>query len=439
MTTETILKYQIIASTITCLLVLTNLYFIQNNLNFFGEPKYFTLPIIPLYCLIDLPFAKQDSKVHHVIVITLAACKFANQIVWQDYGPVINALYFTEISTIFYNIKLILPKFEQCISPSIFKQINTTVNLGFFVTFFKFRIWDYYWNVTTNMDIHENMEKYYTGNLFMLNVIGFQLLNLYWFILICKIAFKPLIRSITIQTARIIQHKIVSYLQFVNLAVIGAVYSWNPQASQLIDMAGVFILSVANYRHHNHVYELCKTGEQIEYTSGKVVLNFITDQLTINLRYALALVSIISHSNEPWKFIMPIFMHIGVSISNTSYIRGLVNNKVTIEYYSNYRISESRSRESTHVIPHQNDDYLTTEKTREFTRFIFGSNGICLVLDLAFTIAIFNYNTLTLHLVFSCCLCFMIIVMEPFYELNHVAFHLASILQGFCFARVIIR
>ena len=155
--------------------------------------------------------------------------------------------------------------------------------------------------------------------------------------------------------------------------------------------------------------------KRVEYTSEQVASNIIADQTAIHFRYAMCLITTMPRIERPWIVSIPIIMHLGVLTSNILYIKDQVKQKRTIEYYP------------------------PSDKTREFVKFIFGSTGICLALDVVVALIAFECCKDSLNIAFGSILCIMIIYIEPFYDLNHLAFHLAAILNGICIANLFIQ
>ena len=167
-----IVDYQNIANLIVSSGVALNLwcyYNIQSSLDFM-------LPIIFIHFCGDMYFAKVDLKLHHCLGLVLIVYKQVMNVNTKDSIFAFESLYKTELSTFFYVFRFYVPK-----------RISLINDILFFVTFFKFRIYDYIQNVIVNDLAYSNMEKYPYNEIYIIGAHGMFLLNIYWFMLLCKV------------------------------------------------------------------------------------------------------------------------------------------------------------------------------------------------------------------------------------------------------------
>ena len=157
------------------------------------KPYAMIFPFITLHIFLDL-FQKNTVifQVHHIFV--LGSC-FYN--IYYDvspfYGfPIFYTLLNTEISTIFYILKIWLPKTWS------FYNIN---KLLFYLTFFKFRIYDYFYELIYKFD-HLNfvIQTYsYSNNyltaILLISCYGLFVLNIYWFVLMNRMMYKSFVNT----------------------------------------------------------------------------------------------------------------------------------------------------------------------------------------------------------------------------------------------------
>lgn len=139
---------------------------------------------IATYLVIDFFINKKlDLYIHHAIGLILYSFLYQTNV--SEYSDnFMKPFVAVEISTVFYSIKFLYPK-------NYFSGLN---NLLFVVTFFYYRIYNYYYSVLLNDEINYIIEKtgpvtkycYYSA------IYNLYALNLYWFWQIIKIILKKL-------------------------------------------------------------------------------------------------------------------------------------------------------------------------------------------------------------------------------------------------------
>jgi len=122
-----------------------------------------------------------------------------------------------------------------------------------------------------------------------------------------------------------------------------------------------------------------------------------------------------SQMQAHWIFKWAFLTHLIIGCVNTIYIKSAIKQGKTIGYYP------------------------PNEETSRFVQFVFGCNGVFLLTDVFLVFCAFEYNVSMVHFLFSSYLCIMIIVVKPFYDVNHVMFHLATILQSVIISKLIVQ
>ena len=113
---------------------------------------------------------------HHVS--TLLFLTSVRNVAYQTFSQQTNTIINMEISSIFLGF---MSLFRERVIP-VSKTLVLANQITFMVTFTKFRIWDYFWQIII-INEYPNAET-------RVALITLFLLDCYWFILICKKAMK---------------------------------------------------------------------------------------------------------------------------------------------------------------------------------------------------------------------------------------------------------
>lgn len=137
---------------------------------------------IAMYLITDLFINKKvDLYIHHVIGLILYTFMYTSS---GSEHIFMKPFIAVEISSVFYSIKFLYPK-------NYFSTLN---DLLFVVTFFYYRIYNYYYSVILNEDINNMIEN--TGQIskyfYYSAVYNLYALNMYWFSKILRIILKKL-------------------------------------------------------------------------------------------------------------------------------------------------------------------------------------------------------------------------------------------------------
>ena len=133
--------------------------------------------LISAYLYIDLFYTtKWDMFIHHTS--TLLFLTSVRNVQYETFSQQTNAIINMEISTIFLGF---MSLFRERVIP-VSKTLANLNQFAFMVTFTKFRIWDYFWQVIAINEYPNEKTKAALITLF--------LLDCYWFVLICKKAMK---------------------------------------------------------------------------------------------------------------------------------------------------------------------------------------------------------------------------------------------------------
>jgi hypothetical protein len=362
----------------------------------FTKPFDILLPFIGLYAFIDFFITKSYIfKLHHLCIFGILFYNNYYKVLSEYRFIFLYPLLKTEISSIFYISKYWLPK----------KTIIYNVNIIlFFLSFIKLRIYDFYYEIIYN-NISFNIvfqkyshSNYYLSFILIVSCYGLYILNLYWFLIMNKILYKTITKIINIDTD-ILCHYLCSYLFFINIPLSYYIYSCNLNEKYIFDMIGIIILSISSYKHHYDIYKRLYNKQIEEYTiptDDNIVL-FINDYIAINLRSFLVIVTNYYY-NQHLFFILFIS-----SILNILCIYYCILNirKLLIKYNKNTFI---------------NYHYIFTIIPIQFNLFLIYINSPVEIL----------IPLLLINIIIG-----LLFIIEPFYKLTHVYFHILLIVQNY--------
>jgi hypothetical protein len=376
-------------------------YVSKNNINN-------SLILLNIYFIIDFFICRIDIKIHHVLILLLMLFNYYYDVATSDSYIIILALYKTEYSTTFLSIENILKynkKIQTYISP-----IN---KLLFFITFVKFRIYDLYNNVIINPDFYYQMDKYTTttfSKLFLYtSIYGFYILNLYWVLIICKITIKSVINKINPHDLYVISEYITQYTLFLNIPIAGYIYLFTPKFTHtfntLFNISGISILAVNSYIYHNKIYCYLVENKKINYLDNEIIIPYVNDNISIHINSLLYLLTNVLKTENPcmYVFYMSLSMHLFLFYIHFVYIIKLKNGENKM-YYNNEK-----------------------DTTPLFYRYL--CTALPVSLDVIYSIHNTNDLTTKLNLFIVSIVVFLILKIKPFYELNHILFHIGLILQ----------
>jgi hypothetical protein len=323
----------------------------------------------------------------------------------NDSAIPILSLYKTEISTIFYSLKVIMK--NNAFFKKYFSQINDVL---FITTFVKFRIYDMYSNVLVNPIFYSQMTKYadtiFTQLFLYVPLYCFYGLNVYWFLIMCKIFAKPIIKNCKSYDLIKIREYLTQYTLSFNILAVGYIYSFSKKQYYIIDIAGITILAMNSYIYHNKIYTYLCGKKEINYMDTDIIEPLLNDNLSIHLTSLLYnLTCAFSYDNSD---IFAVF-----------YI-SLIIHANAIYHYILY-IIKSKSNEN--KIIYENDSSIE----------LISMTNFCTVLPVAYDI-LFGLFTATnintkINISLASYVLFLILYINPFYELNHFTFHIGLIVQ----------
>ena len=364
-----------------------------------------SLPVILTYFGLDLFICKYDIKLHHISILFLIAFNYKYNVSIADSEISIIPLYKTEISTIFYSIKVIMK------NNAFFKKYFSHLNdILFFTTFIKFRIYDVYSIVLVNPTFYSQMAKY-TNTIFKqcflyVPIYCFYGLNVYWFLIMCKIFAKSLIKKCKSYDLIKIREFLTQYTLFFNILAVGYIYSFSKRQYYIIDMTGVSILAMNSYIYHNKIYTYLCEKKEINYMDNDIIEPLLNDNLSIHvtsLLYNLTCAFTYDNSDLSAVFYISLILHANAIYHYILYLIKSKSNENKIMY----------NDESSNELISTTNFYTVLPVTYDILFGLFNATNI--------------NNKINILLVSY--VLFLILYINPFYELNHFAFHIGLIAQ----------
>ena len=410
----TILQYRNMCNMIISTIVLFNLAWIR----LYGTFRNASLPFVILHLIFDLPFATTELQVHHLLGIFMGYIKYIYNVYSNPDSDwhITNVIYKTEISSIFYVLRYWLKEdnaITRRLSPNQQFILQKANDIAFYLSFFKFRIYDYTNEIILNVEGFRSIEMY-TNGLFIhrfaiySGLVGLYLLNLQWFTIMTKILYKSSIHVFYSGKNTIIANEVFTkFAYFMHIPLVAYVYSHSPNESYLFDMIGIAFLSLVSYEFHDSVITTYKKHNTIVYTSYDIISYYFKDQVGVHLRPFLGAFSALYNSPD-YKFIyIPAIFHIFGCSSMLMYLHELKRKSIDVYF-------DPRNEECKTLIKIQT---LTTIVPITFDAIIIASQ---------------TTNTeAAIKLVIASYVCVLLSTITPFYKLNHSILHICLIFSSY--------
>jgi len=357
------------------------------------------MPIIGTHATIDLVLTnKLDIKIHHLCIFGIFFYNYYYQVI-PDVRIIFSyPMIKTEISSIFLVLKEYIPK------NSVWYTANSAI---FYATFFKFRIFDFYSEIIHNHDSLNSVIWGYSSEnpllsaLLVTSCYGLYILNIYWFYIINKILYKGLTKLFEGFNTDQMCHLLCSYIHILNIPLAVYIYSQQPNEKYLFDMIGITTLTVTSFLYHHDIYKRLSQTQITEYSipDKDNYAFFLHDCVFINVRSFLTTVT--CYYNHPQLFSILVIS----SMTHLTSIYRVVLNLFEV------------------VVEHETAKNGFFQIHNVITMLPIG-------LDILFIFANSGNETAVPFLSVNIAIA-LLFVVEPFYKLNHVAFHLLLVAQNY--------
>ena len=384
---------------IACSSLFSYLYYINNGEEEdFKKPFHILLPVVGLHAFIDFFLTKSyDLKLHHICIFGVIFYNYYYNVSPEYRFIFLYSLLKTEISSIFYVLKYWLPK------KTIIYNLNTIL---FYISFFKLRIYNFYYEVIYNhFSFQIIIQKYSSSNYYLSNILfiscyGLFILNLYWFLIMNKILYKMITKIINVNKD-ILCHQLCGYLHWINIPLSFYIYQYNPNEKYIFDMIGVIILSILSYKYHIDIYKKLYNKEIEEYTipNKDNIILFINDTIAIQLRSFLIILTNYYNSKNLFfiLFLSGIFHISSIYHCIINILELLINND------------------------NNKNTFFSLHNIFSGIPIVFDVFLLCINSPIEISIPFLLVN-ITIALLF---------IVKPFYKLTHVAFHILLIVQNY--------
>ncbi len=365
----------------------------------FVKPFYNLLYFVKIHAIVDIFFVgKPDVFLHHLCVIGMSFYDIYNNITPVDGFLFSFSLLKTEISSIFLVLKYWIPE----------KTVAYTINgLLLYASFFKFRIIDMYNEIIRgNYAFDELINKYTPTNpllsvVLYVSIYGLYILNTYWFLIMTKVLYKTIFKNTFINTDKMCQY-ICSYIYYLNVPLVAYMYSYKKQEHYIFDMIGIVMLSVASYMFHYDIYEKITIKRIEKYVLEEHInyVYFLNDCICIHIRSFLAVFT---------NYYTTSYFYSAVTVCGVFQIGCIYSSIMNIiDLLSNHTYNKSNFLKIHHI-------------------FTF----LPVAIDIIAIYANTTSHQIAIPFLFVNIVIALLFLVEPFYKLTHVAFHIMLIAQTY--------
>jgi hypothetical protein len=215
-----------------------------------------------------------------------------------------------------------------------------------------------------------------------------------------KVIYKNIANLTNIDTD-IMCHYLCSFIFWVNIPLAVSIYSTNPREKNIFDFIGVTALSLSSFVYHFDIYNRLKNKEITEYLypNNKNLVIFFNDSLFINLRAFLIVAT--NYYNTP--LFVPVMV-----ISGITHIISIYHITLNIFDFCNNHEEVK-------------DDFISIHNM---------NTGMPIALDV-FLICANSPIEIAIPFLLVHITMVMLFMIEPFYKLTHVAFHILLIAENY--------
>lgn len=387
---ETKFKY---IQNIYCLLVVlyASYAIFTNNIDLQVNAIY----VVKWQCILEFLLCSTDIMLHHLIALGIIYPVTTSLQSIDNFLPEMRVVLQTEISTIFLVLREIIPvKYKTMVAMN---------NILFVIIFAYMRLYQYTKYIIYNDTMYEKITFYYTSGThstwLICSLYSLSYINIYWGNIILKTLMKK-IKNI-LPTFQQCEH-VIKYLYFTSPIAAFIIYKPFENPIYFIDTIGVSMLAISSYKYHNMA---AKYDDNKNILLDNIVWYYISDVLFINVRCFLCVITNIHHwtcSRQISLLFISFTIHSILSYSFVNYILKLKNARAIITVNDDNSILHT----ALHVfigLPILIDSLIIAFSTRS----LYESNNIILI-----TVIIFTMKSI-----------------KPFYQMNHLAFHILLLFQ----------
>lgn len=241
-------------------------------------PFEYLYKYVCVHAFLDLFFGTHyDNLIHHLFIMGILFYSEYHQASIEDKFLFIYPLLKTEISSIFYVLRYWLSENSMLYTANI---------LLFYVSFLKFRIYDFYVELIHHNLVFHRIFQVYSYNMssvLYLSVYGLYSLNLYWVFILNKIVYKTMASFVPINTD-FVCHYLCTTVYAANIPLCFSLR--HPFAC-----IGTIVHSCSAYLYHKDIYRKLYLKQIDEYVapSKDNRLDYLIYRLSIHIRSFLSL------------------------------------------------------------------------------------------------------------------------------------------------------
>lgn len=379
-------------------------------------------------CFVD----EGSMLIHHILCIFMFAFRFIYDRDYEPFHATMLIMINCEYSSFFYNGWPILNDLIERYRPdmantALTKYGKIAFKIGFFVTFVKFRIWDIGAKIVLNPASYSWQPSIFGDNwipyvYYNVNVFAFYLLNLYWVLLIIKKTVGSIVANFN---THLWCEYFTQYSCSLSFIFAFIVYYWSGlfDIPAVIHCHGLLFLMVGSYLYHRSLYlKIKQDGESIDCLECGEKLK--ADVFGVNIHLFSTIVARSWHYCESTVIVFLHIIFIGGCCLSSCYFTPRYIDKMKSDGIKLICDKEIINRYYLHALIN-------------FPCFL----GSIAVVSMT-AIITQSYSDSVTNLFLYLCIYFtkiMIIKMEPFYKLSHVAVHFVLACHHAIMASQIIR
>ena len=221
-----------------------------------------------------------DIKLHHCFIFGFILYYKYYNLTQEDAFIFSITVSNTEISTIFYVFKYWLPE------NSTIYNINMII---FYLSFLKFRIYDFYSIIEDNREFNIVFKKFeygYLSKISQLSIYGLYILNIYWFTIMTKVMIKQLLKPYFTNE---INDTLCFFLRLIKSTM--HLFSFSIKKDiYLLDIISISSLSLTSYNFNSsEITEFITNNENPKLNIKECVFLHLNSfiGILINMRYTL--------------------------------------------------------------------------------------------------------------------------------------------------------
>lgn len=294
----------------TVFLLISSYILFTNHYNIHYD---FSIHIMKYYICLDLlfiPYSKFDMILHHIFTVIAINYIESNDIDLSTNYFALSQLYNLETTNIFLGLMVYLKPYNNVLF------IN---QLCFLFSFLKIRIYDFHHNVIFNNQFYESLGTTTSQLNYQYVTVGvIYALNIYWAMILIKMAVKPYFKYIKKVDAEYLLQFTYILNTLTTIISYGLILNENDKIIYgeytLLDVSSNCLLTYSSYLFHNFWYEQLIQNEDYDHFNHTYFQYLIFDIISIHIRIITQIYCNLHMNNKYNDF--PIHYFIGCSCTS---------------------------------------------------------------------------------------------------------------------------